>query len=92
MPFSQYFFFPKAFFHHSFCAIPSKVSKSDDLAILPTQKVTDECAQHNINVDSKHVADQCSQRDAYIAVSKLLAVQISDSSADWVAVLLSFSA
>ena len=68
------------------------MSKSDDLAILPTQKVTDECAQHNINVDSKHVADQCSQRDAYIAVSKLLAVQISDSSADWVAVLLSFSA
>ncbi len=90
MPFSQYFFFPKVFLHHSFFAIPSKVSKSDNLAILPTQNVTDECAQRN--VDSKHVADQCSQRDAYIAVSKLLAVQVSESSADWVAVLLSFSA
>ncbi len=68
------------------------MSKSDDLAILPTQNVTDECAQRNTNVDSKHVADQCSQLDAYIAVSKLLAVQVSDSSADWVAVLLSFPA
>ena len=66
------------------------MSKSDDLAILPTQDVTDECAQRN--VDSKHVADQCSQLDAYFAVSKLLAVQVSDSSADWVAVLLSFPA
>ena len=54
--------------------------------------VTDECAQRNTDVDFKRVADQCSQHDAYIAVSKLLAVRVSDSSADWVAVLRSFPA
>ena len=68
------------------------MSKSDDQAILPTQNVIDECAQRNTDIDSKRVADQGSQHDAYIAVSKLLAVRISDSSADWVAVLLSFHA
>jgi hypothetical protein len=35
--------------------------KPDDQAILPTQRNTD--------VDSKRVADQCSQHDAYVAVS-----------------------
>ena len=49
-----------------------------------------ECAQRNTDVDSKRVAHQCSQRDVYVAVSQLLAVRVSDSSADWVAVLLSF--
>ena len=92
LPFSQYFFFPTVFLHHSFFAISSKVSKSDDQAILPTQNVNDECAQRNTDVDFKRVADQCSQHDTYIAVSKLLAVRVSDSSADWVAVLRSFPA
>jgi hypothetical protein len=72
--------------------------KPDERAILPTQHVTDECTQNFIDecaqritdVDSKHVADQCSQRDAYVAVSQLLVVRVSDSSTDWVAVLLSF--
>ena len=64
--------------------------KPDDEAILPTRHVTDECAQRDTDVDSKRVADQCSQHDAYVAVSQLLAVRVSDSSADLVAVLLSF--
>ena len=71
-------------------AVLLSVCKPDERAILPTQHVTDECAQRITDVDSKRVANQCSQHDAYVAVSQLLAVRVSDSSADWVSVLLSF--
>ncbi len=72
-------------------AVLLSICKPDDEAIiLPTQHVADDCAQRNTDIDSKRVADQCSQHDAYVAVSQLLAVRVSDSSADWVAVLLSF--